>query len=392
MLYNELFRAVEEQDTTMIARLIRQGISPDTIDAHGEPVLLIAARLAKPDSVSALLKSGADPRARGPLGQCLLHHLASYPANLKLVGRALDEWELDIDAPDSQGRTPLMSAVLRGCVSGARLLIDLGANPLKRDRDGSTVVYHFVAGIYGFKPGEPHGEQLALLRDLLDLGIEPDAAGPRGYTALSIAGERGLIDVVEVLLEAGASVKMAPPMINPVTAAALAGQGEIAELLVRRGGSIDWFAAVALGRTDLVGEALAAEPELKDAREPRSGSCSLAIAIRHGHEDVAARLLEAGADPNGYAYQGRCLHEAVASLPSPELVKRLIRAGANINAGDGDWNTPLNFAARDDRMDIARLLLEEGADPNIATERGSTPLVFATSDDMRELIRAYGGH
>lgn len=392
MLYQELFRAVHEQDQQMIARLVRQGISPDTIDAYGEPVLLIAARLERPQAVTALLDCGANPGARGPTGACLLHYLGAYPDNLCLLGRALDECELDIDATDNEGKTPLMQAVIRGCMAGARALLNLGANPLKRDRHGASVIFHFVAGIYGFRPGEDHGEQLDLLHDLIDQGIDPDAEGPAGRTALSVAAEKGLMDVIEVLLEAGAHAATPAEAVNPVRAAALADQPAAAERLIDAGGALDWFSALALNRLDAARLMLDADPGLKDASEPESRVCSLAIAISHGNKAMARLLIERGADVNGSANQGTCLHQAIQDLPDPEFVELLIHAGADLNSGDGDWNTPLNFAARDDRLDLARVLLEQGADPNVETERGYTPLVFATSEEMRELIRHYGGH
>ena len=65
--------------------------------------------------------------------------------------------------------------------------------------------------------------------------------------------------------------------------------------------------------------------------------------------------------------------------------------GAEIDAGDGDYNTPLNFAARDDRLEVARALLELGANPNLTTDRGSRVLDFAGGEEMRRLLRRYGG-
>jgi ankyrin repeat protein len=107
---------------------------------------------------------------------------------------------------------------------------------------------------------------------------------------------------------------------------------------------------------------------------------------------MARLLLDSGADPNGPDSAGGALMNAVRHLPEPAVLSLLIAHGAELEAGDGDSNTALNYAARDDRLDLARILLEAGADPNAQTERGYTVLQFARSDPMRALLKQYGGY
>ena len=85
-----------------------------------------------------------------------------------------------------------------------------------------------------------------------------------------------------------------------------------------------------------------------------------------------------------------CLHPAMNHLPDPEVVRLLLAHGANVDAGDGDGNTPLNFAARSDNLELARILLDAGADPKSTTERGYTPLTFARGEAMQALLRSRG--
>jgi len=84
------------------------------------------------------------------------------------------------------------------------------------------------------------------------------------------------------------------------------------------------------------------------------------------------------------------LHSAIRHLPDPAILRFLIDRGADVEAVDGDLNTPLNLAARSGRIDLATLLLDAGADPNARTDRGVPLLEFAASDEMRALLRSRG--
>jgi ankyrin repeat protein len=69
------------------------------------------------------------------------------------------------------------------------------------------------------------------------------------------------------------------------------------------------------------------------------------------------------------------------------IVVLMLDGGVPVEIGDGDHNTPLNIAARHDRIEIARLLIARGADVQAQTERGYTPAQFARSEAMLALLR-----
>jgi hypothetical protein len=140
--------------------------------------------------------------------------------------------------------------------------------------------------------------------------------------------------------------------------------------------------------------------------KPRGKSFSpLILATENGHFELAAALIESGADPNSHPAGYTALHAITAvrkpirgdgdpppigsgNLSSLDLVRRLVAHGADINArlekgtsGRGQFtttgSTPLLLAARASDVPLLRLLLELDADPSLANADNSPPLLAA---------------
>ena len=89
------------------------------------------------------------------------------------------------------------------------------------------------------------------------------------------------------------------------------------------------------------------------------------------------RLLEAGAAIDAADSDSRtALMHAVIDGPA-ELVSLLLEMGADPNLQDGQGFSPLHFAAQEQRPEVARLLLGGGAEVDIADRNGNTPLARA---------------
>jgi|GEM_PF-4130892 len=75
------------------------------------------------------------------------------------------------------------------------------------------------------------------------------------------------------------------------------------------------------------------------------------------------------------------------NLPDPEIVKMLIRKGANANAKNSDDQTILFLAASAGDIEHIKPLLDAGADPNAGDYSDFTPLMVATLRNNQEVIR-----
>jgi len=68
------------------------------------------------------------------------------------------------------------------------------------------------------------------------------------------------------------------------------------------------------------------------------------------------------------------LHKAATGKNNEEIILRLLKEGADINARDHSGDTPLVYALRNQRFEIAKLLLEKGADVNIKDDIKATAM------------------
>jgi len=85
------------------------------------------------------------------------------------------------------------------------------------------------------------------------------------------------------------------------------------------------------------------------------------------------------------------IHEAVGTGNMP-VVRRLLLAGADVNASVGDGWRPLHVAADVGHLGIVKLLIEHGASLNTTRRGGFTPLFTAAQlgrlDIVKELVKA----
>lgn len=148
-----------------------------------------------------------------------------------------------------------------------------------------------------------------------------------------------------------------------------------------------------------------------------SGETPLRLTIEHNNVDIAALLLEAGADVNnyikddsGYTHQelqigDTALMEGVRWYElrhDTSLIKILLAHGADVNFrneppddlvcdarkdGPCPWagQTVLTRAARDGYYPVVKLLLEHGADPALTTFDGLAPAALARSNGYLEI-------
>lgn len=111
----------------------------------------------------------------------------------------------------------------------------------------------------------------------------------------------------------------------------------------------------------------------------------LVLAARDNELDVAAFLLDEGADANMEDYYyWTALHRAAAN-GHLQMAKLLLQAGAGLEKRSAFLYTPLHLAIKNKHPDLARFLMESGADVNAAGSSGWMALHLALYYEQPDL-------
>ncbi len=158
--------------------------------------------------------------------------------------------------------------------------------------------------------------------------------------------------------------------VSPLHWAARGGSVEVENLLISRGESVS-------------------------ARDSR-GETPLFWAVGNAKVKAAAFLIKNGADVNATNdFGGTPLLTSARETDSPEQMKLLIGAGANVNARDSEGENALHklawFGYPEKNLQTARLLLNAGADIRAKNHEGKTPLDILLDNSLQnqELVKLF---
>lgn len=186
------------------------------------------------------------------------------------------------------------------------------------------------------------------------------ADGPPPDVLVALACREGLVDSLSVLLDLGARTGVLGALFGgtPLHAAAANGRTAIVDRLLGHGVPVD----------------------LVDA----AGQMPLHDAINHNQASMVEHLLERGANWNGVQFRmantsRSALKHAMVEKKLPEVALALIRYGAADQKGalDGQGNTPLHVAVREQWPEVVRALLDRGLPVDPLNQRQETPLKLA---------------
>jgi ankyrin repeat protein/L-ascorbate metabolism protein UlaG (beta-lactamase superfamily) len=184
---------------------------------------------------------------------------------------------------------------------------------------------------------------------------------------LHTAGLAGNIEIAQLLLDAGADIECGDSdESTPLHDAAVQRQREMVDFLISRGADVN--------------------------RRDRNGAYALSFALSSGDSLIVQRVLDAGADLNFVSPAGTRLIHYAASRGRWEIVERLLARGDDINQGDFAGNTPLHWAAYTRDPERVTHLIALGASAAVADTSGRTPLHNAAERGNLETARVLIEH
>lgn len=209
------------------------------------------------------------------------------------------------------------------------------------------------------------------------------------FEQLMEAVKSGNITVVRAILDKRPELadETAPDGESPLMAALYRNRTDMVELLLERGASVSIHEAAALDDADAAAQLLNLEPKLLQEYS-HDGWTPLHLACFFGAYDTARLLLERGADVHARSRNGmrNCPIHAAAAGKRTALVHLLLEHGADPNARQqGGW-TPLHQAAAHCDAGMVKLLLDYGGDPNLRQDQGQSARSIAEENGFTEVL------
>ncbi len=349
---SNIFAAVKAGDFRAVTDLL--AANPHLARAknqYGWTVLFEAVASGHAEIVRVLVANGAKLSVRYGEGRTLLHQAVKYPNNPEVVQYLLQQqWHrLDPNAVDKEfGGTPLHVAVDRGYQGGP---------PLRWQKQ---VVELLLA----------HGADPNLYEE-----PSPTYLTKTLHTPLHMAVANNTSkEIIELLIAYGANLaartktffsdKTRGGGCTALHIAAMEGYLEIAEVFITRGTHVN----------------------ARDANY----STPLHYAVSSGQREVATLLLARGADVDAQNYRGETSLHLLAAFSTPkntELAELLVSHKATLNLYDSDGSAPLHVAAREGNSDMIKFLLRRGADPKQGDKYGRTAMQLAVRGGHEDLAK-----
>ena len=197
-----LFLAAREGRLNEVRLLLAAGADPHATNRRGVTILTTVVRRGHTEIVRLLLRAGADPNLRG-WGESITPLAASIEEGRHDMVRALLEGGADLEGRNYNGTTissfgALTWAAYQGRADMVELLLGAGAAP---DREGGHPDTRTCGYAGGWRPlavaaGEGH---LEIVRMLLEAGAEANPENEKGLKALELATQGGHTDIAELI-------------------------------------------------------------------------------------------------------------------------------------------------------------------------------------------------
>ncbi len=141
------------------------------------------------------------------------------------------------------------------------------------------------------------------------------------------------------------------------------------------------------GNLEQIKEAIANKADI-DLINKNDVSCPcspITYAATNGHLEVVKELIKAGANPNAEEYSWSPLIASIAGKHT-DITRELIDAGAEVNIYEQEGATPLMYAVRQNDIETVGILIAEGANVNTKDFYGKTALMQATDEEIQNLL------
>jgi ankyrin repeat protein len=138
----------------------------------------------------------------------LIEKLLNAGANPNAVVNNTPRARMREGSPRIVFATAIMRAAFSGDLETVKLLLSRGADPhiLSRDRETTLMAACGTGFINGYSKGRSAAERLAVVKLLVELGEDVNAADNYGITPLMVAANLGEVPIIQYLIDQGADL------------------------------------------------------------------------------------------------------------------------------------------------------------------------------------------
>ncbi|XP_033647610.1 serine/threonine-protein phosphatase 6 regulatory ankyrin repeat subunit B-like isoform X1 [Asterias rubens] len=327
--------------------LLRHGANPDSRDKLGRTALHWAVFYKRVDFVETILDHKADPSLGDQKGQNVLDFAVRVNADtcFKLLCARVEKQVLE--QCDADGTPLLVYATQLGHTEAVRILLECGVRPNSSNREGQTAAHIAV-----------WGQRTDILKLLLRNGACSHLTDHSKVTVIAAASASHNPEILSLIVEEGDKIN--PEILDisdddgvtPLMIAGRKGSYQIVEMLIDLGASLE--------ATD------------------KSGKTAMHHTIEHHHNDCVKMLIEA--DPSLAALtdsEGRnALH--LATIDGDIELIQLVLPHVDINAMDNEQHSAIHWATVCGLYNCISLLIESGCTPATPDIHGAYPIHYAT--------------
>ncbi|WAR02239.1 ANFY1-like protein, partial [Mya arenaria] len=360
--------ALDSRQESVAQTLVSHHVNTSSKDNTGKSLLHKAIKRGDEFSASFLIKNKADVNMTTHLDkESPLHMAASFSpgvtssevlAGMARITEQLGE-SVDGDTGDLYGEDSFAAQLLRH-----------GSNPNATEPDSGDSVLHSAAWA--------SNEKAAIF--LATHGARPNLANNKGETPLHIACEKGLTELVKILLDKGgnpnAQTKKVESSMSGLPSEFLP-EGETTPVSQQT----PLHLALLNGHSDIVNV-------LNDSE----GQTVLGLALWSHVYEEAGRLLGAGANINERNTEGMSLlHQAIEKQDISGALF-LIEHQADIALKTTENQTPLQHAIERHLPVVVEVLCQRGVDMNITDDKGNCPLWQALDSGQEDIAHTLVKH
>ncbi|XP_063923115.1 uncharacterized protein LOC135137411 [Zophobas morio] len=344
------YAAVSKDDNSAIIELlVHMGLDSSNKDDNGMTPLHIACCQWQARNVQVLLKS-SNVNSADNNGMTALHHaVKTWNNNIEVIALLTSNDNINVNAQDHLGKTPLHLACEENQVDNVRILLDKDANVNILSKENMNAL-HYASNSWK--------EKVEIVNLLIDRHIDVNAKTISGTTALFLAYDRGNINIVRVLL------KKCPNI----------------DLIDQRKMNILHHATKSTIDDDEI-LCLCKEKGIDVNAQTEKGKTALHFACKQGKIETIKTLKTLGADVNMRDNEGRnALHHAILSTyENPTLITLLKSYDIDLDARNTKGVTPLHLACAENKVEMAKTLLDLGADANTVDNLKQNSLHYAAA-------------